>query len=142
MLFFSTPSARGSLRVFDAQVQTEARDYQSSLEAEVEEERRQAEHQLRLLARGNEADIQEVSPCITLTRFRQMLMTNSSGRCLIALVYYRRSPGKPRAVKKEELQEQGEGTPQTGHRAKRNRENRDEKNLTPGNRKNAHERRC
>lgn len=47
--------------VFRGQVQTEARDYQSSLEAEVEEQRRQAEHQLRLLARSNEADIQEVS---------------------------------------------------------------------------------
>ncbi|CAN0009054.1 unnamed protein product, partial [Scytosiphon promiscuus] len=40
-------------------VQTEARDYQTLLESEVEEERRQAEHQLRLLARSNEADIQE-----------------------------------------------------------------------------------
>lgn len=43
-----------------SQVETEARDYQASLESEVEEERRQAEHQLRLLARSNEADIQEV----------------------------------------------------------------------------------
>ncbi|CAM9308244.1 unnamed protein product [Ectocarpus sp. 12 AP-2014] len=41
------------------QVQTEARDYQLSLEGEVEEERRQAEHQVRLLGRSNEADIQE-----------------------------------------------------------------------------------
>lgn len=30
------------------------------LEAEVEEERRLEEHQLRLLARGNEVEIQEV----------------------------------------------------------------------------------
>lgn len=41
-------------------MQTEARDYQLSLEAEVEEERRQAEHQVRLLGRSNEADGQEV----------------------------------------------------------------------------------
>lgn len=41
-------------------MQTEARDYQLSLEGEVEEERRQAEHQVRLLGRSNEADIQEV----------------------------------------------------------------------------------
>ncbi|CBN78213.1 hypothetical protein Esi_0103_0077 [Ectocarpus siliculosus] len=40
-------------------VQMEARDYQLSLEGEVEEERRQAEHQVRLLGRSNEADIQE-----------------------------------------------------------------------------------
>ncbi|CAM9187584.1 unnamed protein product, partial [Ectocarpus sp. 13 AM-2016] len=40
-------------------VQTEARDYQLSLEGEVEEERRQAEHQVRLVGRSNEADIQE-----------------------------------------------------------------------------------
>ncbi|CAM9492841.1 unnamed protein product, partial [Ectocarpus fasciculatus] len=40
-------------------VQTETRDYQLSLEGEVEEERRQAEHQVRLLGRSNEADSQE-----------------------------------------------------------------------------------
>ena len=42
------------------QVQAEAGEYQASLEAEVEEERRHSEHQLRLLARSNEAEIQEV----------------------------------------------------------------------------------
>lgn len=42
------------------QVQAGAREYQASLEDEAEEERRQAEHQLGLLARSNEADSQEV----------------------------------------------------------------------------------
>lgn len=42
-------------------VQADARDYQASLEAEVEEERHQAEHQLRVLARSNEAECHEVS---------------------------------------------------------------------------------
>lgn len=39
---------------------TDAHEFQKALEAEVEEERRQAEHQLKLFLRGNEAEMQEV----------------------------------------------------------------------------------
>lgn len=42
-------------------VQEELRGFQHTLEAEVEEERRQAEHQLKLLARSNEVELQEVT---------------------------------------------------------------------------------
>ena len=42
------------------QVQDEVKEFQHILEAEAEEERRQAEHQLKLVARSNEADVQEV----------------------------------------------------------------------------------
>lgn len=42
-------------------IQEELRGFQHTLEAEVEEERRQAEHQLKLLARNNEVELQEVT---------------------------------------------------------------------------------
>ena len=41
-------------------MKSEAADYQACLESEVEEERRHAENQLRLLSRSNEAESQEV----------------------------------------------------------------------------------
>lgn len=42
-------------------VQEELRGFQHALEAEVEEEKRQAEHQLKLLVRSNEVELQEVT---------------------------------------------------------------------------------
>ncbi len=138
LLFFlySASSARGLLPAFDAQVQTETRDYQSSLEAEVEEERRQAEHQLRLLARGNEADIQEVSSYTTLTRFRQALngeqfMEDTS--CLIH-VYYRQPPGKPSHAlrKKRSTRKNKAKGPAPQSQQEKNREEKTAMTTSPG----------